>query len=278
VPDRPVPRSLVWATNIDVLEPGRRLERRDDHLVVRSPGNPEFYWGNFLLFDHEPGPGDGPRWEALFEGAFGDEPRVRHRTFAWDTTDGRTGAADRELGDRGYELDNQVGLVAEAGALVPHPRASRDVEVRALDPAGDEELWEAVLEVQVAGREPGHEEESYRTFSRKRQAGLRELFRAGHGTWYAALDPGSGEVAGSLGIVVTGGRGRYQAVDTAAAHRRKGVASRLVVEASRLSTAAFGTERFVIVADADYHALGLYESLGFERRERVAGACLRPTS
>jgi hypothetical protein len=32
----------------------------------------------------------------------------------------------------------------------------------------------------------------------------------------------------------------------------------------------------VIVADPDYHALGLYESLGFERAERVAGCCRWP--
>ena len=29
----------------------------------------------------------------------------------------------------------------------------------------------------------------------------------------------------------------------------------------------------VIVADLGYHALGLYESLGFERREHVVGVC-----
>jgi len=32
----------------------------------------------------------------------------------------------------------------------------------------------------------------------------------------------------------------------------------------------------VIVADLHYHALGLYESLGFRRRERVAGVCRWP--
>ena len=147
----------------------------------------------------------------------------------------------------------------------------------ALDPDGDEGLWAAVLEVQIAGRDEVFvDEDSYRIFARGRQAGLRELLRAGHGAWYTAVDPPTGEVAGSLGIVVTGPRGRYQAVDTAAAHRRKGVASRLVVEASRHSAVTFGTKRFVIVADADYHALALYESLGFERRERVCGAALRP--
>jgi hypothetical protein len=32
----------------------------------------------------------------------------------------------------------------------------------------------------------------------------------------------------------------------------------------------------VIVADPGYHALGLYESLGFERAEHVVGGCRWP--
>ena len=75
---------------------------------------------------------------------------------------------------------------------------------------------------------------------------------------------------------MTGARGRFQAVDTAAAHRRKSVCSRLVVEAARAAAADHGAERLVICADPDYHALGLYESLGFRPRERVAGACRPP--
>ena len=94
--------------------------------------------------------------------------------------------------------------------------------------------------------------------------------------WYVALDPETGAVAGSCGVVVTGGRGRFQVVDTALAYRRRGICSRLVVEAARRSAEDYGAERFVIVADADYHALGLYESLGFERREHVFGVCLWP--
>jgi ribosomal protein S18 acetylase RimI-like enzyme len=77
---------------------------------------------------------------------------------------------------------------------------------------------------------------------------------------------------------VTGGRGRFQVVDTALAYRRRGICSRLVVEAARRSTDRHGAERFVIAADPDYHALGLYESLGFRRKERVAGVCRWPRS
>src|SRR5262249_52449190 len=161
-----------------------------------------------------------------------------------------------------YVLDRLVGLVKE-GVLAPHPRESREVEIHALDPIGDEELWARVRELQVAGRDAVFEEESYRAFTLARQTDHRALIRAGLGAWYVALLPETGEVAGSCGIVVTAGRGRYQAVDTAEAHRRRGICSRLVVEASRLSATAFGTQRFVIVADAASPPPHPYESLAF---------------
>src|SRR5262245_63694044 len=97
VPRSTVPRSLVRATDLDVLAPDRVIERRDGFLLVRSPSNPTFYWGNLLLFDRAPEPGDGLCWEALFEEEFADEPRVRHRTFAWDRPDGAVGAAREEF-------------------------------------------------------------------------------------------------------------------------------------------------------------------------------------
>ncbi len=275
-----VPRSLVWATDIDTLPLDRVVERRDGYLAVRSPSNPAHYWGTLLVFDEAPVAGDGPRWEALFDEAFGDDPRVRHRTFAWDRPDGAVGSAREELVGRGYTLDESIGLVAEAGSLAPHPRENGDVTVRALDPSGgvDEELWAAVLELQVASRDEVHEEESHRVFSRARQRDLRALFLAGRGAWYVAIEPERGEVAGSCGVVVTGGRGRFQAVDTALPYRRRGICSRLVVAAAQHATEAYGAERFVIVADAGYHALGLYESLGFERREHVFGVSRWPST
>ena len=279
VADAPAtPRALVWATDFDTLPLDRVVERRRDHVVVRSPSNPAHYWGNLLLFDDAPGPGDAPRWEALFDAAFADEPRVRHRTFAWDRVDGAMGAAHEEFVTRGYDLEESVGLVAHRDELRPHPRENGDVVVQELDPApgAAADLWDAVIEVQVAGRDPAHDEHQHRGFVRARLRSLRELFLAGRGAWYVAIDPASGDVAGSCGVVVTAGRARFQAVDTAEAHRRRGVCSRLVVEAGSRAAAGHGAERFVIVADPGYHALGLYESLGFRRREHVAGVCRWP--
>ena len=271
-----IPRSLVWATNIDVLPLDHVVVRREGYLVVRSPSNPMHYWGNLLLFDEPPRPDDGSRWERLFEREFAGEPRTRHRTFAWDRADGALGAALEEFVGRGYDLEQTVGLIALREQIRPHRRANREVVVRALDPAGDAELWDAVVEVQVASRDERESEDEHREFSRTRQGDLRQLFELGRGAWFVALDPDSGQVAGSCGVVVTGTRGRFQAVDTAARYRRRGICSRLLVEAAHRSAARYGAERFVIAADPGYHALGLYESLGFARAERVCGACRRP--
>ena len=268
------PRALAWATDIDVLPLDRVVRRVDDHLVVRSPGNPEHYWGNMLIFDEPPRAGDRERWCAVFAAAFADEPRVRHRTFAWDRTDGALGSAREEFVAVGYELEETVALVAQLQDVHPHARESRAVRISALDaaPGADAALWDQVIELQMASRDERFAEDTHRAFLHARARELRALFVDGHGAWYVALEGDGGEVLGSCGVVLTGARGRFQTVDTAPAHRRRGICSRLVVEAARMS----GAQRLVICADPEYHALGLYESLGFRRAEHVAGVCLQP--
>lgn len=269
------PRALAWATDLDVLPLDRVVRRVDDHLVVRSPGNPEHYWGNMLIFDEPPQAGDGERWSAVFAAAFNDERRVRHRTFAWDRIDGALGSARDEFVAAGYELEETVALVATAEEVHAHARANPAVRIRALDPApgADAVLWAQVIELQMAASDERFAEDVHRAFLQARARELRALFLDGRGAWYVALDSDDGgQVLGSCGVVLTGARGRFQAVDTAQAHRRRGICSRLVVEAAQLS----GAQRVVICANPEYHALGLYESLGFRRAERVAGVCLQP--
>lgn len=267
------PRSLVWATDIDVLPLSREVERRDGYVVVRSPSNPTHYWGNLLLFDRPPAEGDRIRWERQFQAEFAGQPLTAHRTFGWDQTDEPVGRLRDEFLAHGYVLERNVGLIAAVERIHPHARANHEVTTRPLEPSADQELWDQVVELQVAGRDRERfTEASHRTFCRRRQADLRDLFTAGHGAWYAALS--GDQVVGSCGIVVTDGRGRYQAVDTAPAHQRRGICSRLVVDAAHDAARRYGAGRLVIVADPEYHALGLYESLGFEPVEHVCGVCL----
>src|ERR1700748_448811 len=212
-----VPNSLLWATDHDVLPVDHVVERRDGYLAVRSPSNPAHYWGNLLLFDDAPSPGDGKEWERLFELEFGSDPLIEHVTLAWDRVDGELGSAQEEFIARGYELEEAVGLIAEPGALPMHPRANREVVISALDPrpGADADLWQQAIELQVASRDDRFEEDVYREFVGRRLEDLRVMFRAGRGAWYVATYPGSDEVVAACGVVVTGERGRFQGVDTA---------------------------------------------------------------
>ena len=269
-------KSLVFATDIDVLGLDHQLIRRDGYWVVRSPSNQTFWWGNFLMFDEPPAAGDRQRWEQLFVREFADLPRVAHRTFGWDRVDGETGAADPEFIARGYELSRSTGLIAGADALRAHPRESREVEIRALNPevGKDEQLWTQLIDLQAAEPPPGTGGEYHLRFLRERQAGQRKLLRAGRGGWFVALD--GDQAVASLGIIVTDARARYQQVDTLASHRRRGIASRLLVEAARLTAAAHHVDHFVIVTDPEYHAIGIYESVGFKPVETVCALQLTP--
>jgi ribosomal protein S18 acetylase RimI-like enzyme len=205
--------------------------------------------------------------QALFADAF---PDLTHRTFTWDLTDGTLGAAVTEF--PGYELDHMVGLVATPAQLRPHPRANSDLAVRTLE--ANDPAWAQVLalwEANNAADEQPHPTEHYRSYATSRIGEMRRLIADGRGVWCVALD--GGEVVGSLGLIVTDGRARYQSVDTRLSHRRRGVASRLVVEAAERAAARWAVDSFVIAAVPGYHAIGIYEGLGFVPVERLTGVC-----
>ena len=181
---QPVPRSLVWATSIDVLPPERVVRREDGYLVVRSPTNPDALLGQPARVRRAAGApvtASGgrrcsPRRSPTTRGS-------SHRTFAWDRTDDAPGAVDGEFRARGYDVDPSVGMIASPDEIHPHPRANADVAVKALDPetgGPDERYWQQVLELQAAARDPdsSETEEAHRAFSRVRQAELRTMFRA----------------------------------------------------------------------------------------------------
>lgn len=278
--ESPTPRSLVWATTIDVLPLTHVVARGDGYLAVRSPSSPGHYWGNFLLFDEPPGAGDRVRWERLFEREFAVQPASEHRAFGWEVTDGRMGAAQTEFLECGYILDRVAGMVAAPEEIRPHPRADRSVEVRALRPeagTGDEPLWRQVVELWVSSRDAEYFAEApHRTYSQSRLADLRVLFQAGRGAWYVALI--GEEVAGSCGVVVTEGRGRFQAVDVKERYRGRGICTRLVTEAAAHASEDHGATHLVIAADPDYHAIDIYRSVGFTSVEQVTHVCLQPAT
>src|SRR5881392_3949693 len=59
---------------------GAEVTDRGDYTVVRSPDNPTFWWGNFLLLAGWPEPGTGDGWLARFAAEF---PQAGTSRWAW---------------------------------------------------------------------------------------------------------------------------------------------------------------------------------------------------
>jgi len=248
-------RSLGFQTDLMLRRlAGARVTDRSDYLVVETPQNPAFYWGNFLLLAAPPEPGSAERWLDIFAGEL---PAADHVAIGIDGVDGDTGDITGLLA-AGLELELSVVLTAER---LTRAGQSVDVDVRPLRTDRD---WQQAASVRLAVDEddsPRHLE-----FVERRLAEARQLARDGHGEYLGAF--ADGVVRASLGIVTDGsGLARYQTVETHPEHRRQGLAKALVLAAGELAAERFGVSTLVILADPGYVAIDLYRNLGFVDRE-----------
>jgi len=117
--------SLEFRTDVMLLELGGSVVTdHGTHVVVRNPANPGFHWGNFLLFDAPPRPGDDARWAALFAAEF---PEAKHRAFGVDDVIGVAGdTAEHEA----------LGVTAELSTVLTASRLGRATVCRVVERAG----------------------------------------------------------------------------------------------------------------------------------------------
>jgi predicted GNAT family acetyltransferase len=105
-----------------------------------------------------------------------------------------------------------------------------------------------------------------------KQATYQRMIADNLGDWWGAFIEGK-QVA-NLGLFFDGETARFQAVHTAPSHRNQGICRTLV---HHVALAGFQRAvRLVMVADENYHAARVYESLGFRRSERMASLCWWP--
>ena len=90
---KPIERlALGWRTHLIFARFDGEVADRGDHVVVRTPHNPTYWWGNFLLYELPPREGDAASWIAAFEGEITAlQPASTHLAFGID------GGADFEL-------------------------------------------------------------------------------------------------------------------------------------------------------------------------------------
>jgi ribosomal protein S18 acetylase RimI-like enzyme len=248
--------SLGFRTDLALLtSSGSVVEDRGTHLVVRSPDNPSYFWGNFILLAEPPVPGG----EKEVVGAFHTEfPEADHVSIGIDTADL---SADSRAAFEAAGMTVDLATVLTTGTL----QAPREVEAEVRELVSDED-WEARARLSQQ-LYPQASEEAFMTYARQKNAQERRLVDAGRGSRFGAYV--DGVLASTAGIFVTEeGVARFQSVETHPDHRRRGLAAATVHAAGQHALDRLGVRTLVIVADTDGDAIGIYRRLGFTDSER----------
>lgn len=240
-----------WATDLAILEhSGSIVEELGDHMVIRSPKNPDFHWGNCLFVTDEDRVNDAAAWVTTFRDAFPEADWVAIGLIRMpDDQDAWT--------EQGVELE--VEEVLTTSTLPPQTPLPDGYTVR---PLGGRD-WELSVARAVAEnlRTGEYEAQSQERFLKAQAKVQRELSETNVGARFGAFD--GDLLVAELGIVRCGTTARYQSVGTEDAHRRRGLASHLLGVAARWA-ADQGCDRWVIVTEATNPAGRVYRSLGFE--------------
>ena len=130
--------SLAFRTELALLQrSGSIVEDRGTHLVVRTPDNPTYFWGNFLLLAAPPDAVERvEHWTQVHHEEF---PDAGHVSLGID----RPRALDDDaavLREAGMRVDSVVAMTATA--VHPPERPPRAAEVRPL--AGDDDWRQQV--------------------------------------------------------------------------------------------------------------------------------------
>ena len=261
--DEVKPRSLGWHTDLIFARFDGEVIERDGFLVVRTPSNPNFWWGNFLLFDAVPRAGDAANWLAAFDAEIGAvQSNSRPATFGIDASHAFELPADFVAG--GFTLDTATVLTMRRDQLCelrkPADEATFRVAMLALPAQAP-----LAVDLQVASDAGEHESvEDYRSFRTRQMLRYGAMERAGLGHWFGVFT-NDGELVADCGLFTDGALGRFQHVSTHPAWRRRGLCSTLIHAVCRHGFETMRLKTLVIVADPNDVAIGLYESVGFER-------------
>lgn len=249
--------SLGYRTDLALLElGGARIEDRGDHMVVRSPANPTFWWGNFILLEHAPAPDRTQSWLDVFHAAI---PDARHVALG---IDGSAGTREDLAGfaNRGLTVFESAVMTAQAVHEPPHP--NRQAEYRRLE---TDEDWAQLVDTRIA-TDDNFDPVEHRGFVEAKARVSRQTSQAGHGAWFGAFI--DGRLRSSMGIVRADDElARFQDVGTRPDARGQGLAGTLVHYVSQYGLGELGATTLVMVADPDYLAIRIYRAVGFTMSE-----------
>ena len=233
-----------------------------DCTVVRTPGHPTYYWGNFLLLPDAPRDRDLVHWRARFQAEIGrwqpatlhvaigvNQPRLAEPLPSW-------------LAD-GFDVNEEVVLQLLPSQLCTAPRAARgEIVFRQLDLATE---LDAVVALQCADNHP-FDRAGFTQHRQRQMARFAAMARQGKAAWFGVWC--DGVLAADCGLMREGpdaGPGRFQHVSTHPGWRRRGLCTALVQGVCAWGFGHWRLPSLLMCADPHDVAIGIYRSLGFQR-------------
>lgn len=261
--------SLGFQTDLALLRlGGSEVEDHGRYLVVKTPHNPAFWWGNFLLLPGPPRPDEAPNWLETFAQEL---PQAGHVALGFDGVDG---SVDDLAGFAALGLKPEAATVMTAREVHPPARPNERATYRTL--SGDDD-WAQQIGLRVACNDDDPDEDAYLDFATAHTNTTRALTEAGYGAWFGAFD--DGRLLASMGLFTTAeGNARFQLVQTHPEFRGQGLAGTLVYYVSRYGFDKLGARTLVMVADPDYSAIRIYRAVGFAATENQLAAERAPRS
>lgn len=250
--------NLGFLTDFKLLGADSEIIEYTHYFLVKTPSNPTFIDGNCLVLKSPELLKDKTKLEKDFKTHFGLETNQHHLSFKlMEVISGEL--LSTYLKDQ-YEYDKLAVMTYEAKKNTTRVLENTAWEIRAFSLDAD---WEQWAKNEIEERPSIFTESSFKNYLWGRIAVYKALTRQGFGNFYGLFQ--KGELLASAGLYVFDGIGRFQQVRTLEKARRQGMCKALiqfiyVQNASKM-------EEAVIVADEEYHALKLYEGLGFKSKE-----------
>lgn len=256
------PTSLVTRTELAVAALSGTIVDGGDHLVVSTPTQPSFYWGNFVV---APAPRDAAEvahWVARARAAAA--PGVAHVAVVFDgALDALSAEVIAAFEAEGLQREELIAMTSTTEVRAPTTR----FDVRPF--AGDDD-WAALRELSLlCDDQPG-----LAVYLDGWIPSRRTCIAAGQARWWGAFD--GGRLIASAGVVPLGAVARYQDVQTHPDARRQGAASAVLAAIAADERARGATTLVIVVAADNSPARAAYRRLGFVDGDRAVQALRRP--
>ncbi|MCK0141332.1 GNAT family N-acetyltransferase [Aliiroseovarius sp. F20344] len=258
-------KSLEFATDLMVQDGQTKIQRYHDRFVQRTPKEPNYWFGNRVVFYEPPKSADD-----LIAQFHSDIPEAKHTCISWDIPNLSIQSVKDVFGSTGLRIEE--GDVLALKQDLKRAEAPEGIEIRPLVSASDWHQSEAIGRADLLKEDVP--EAGLDTYLANRTTARKEQIAKGLGQWFGAFDGDT--LAGDMGIFNDDQLIRYQSVQTHEAYRRRGICSALLCTSLVWARGRAPNAQPVIVAQADSDAGRLYRRAGFELAETTISAYRAP--